>query len=298
MKIIEPIEMTDAKLSFASIAEDDAPLWDASTAYVLNDKVISLASHSVYVCEVGNTGIDPDTDIAATPNWTRLGATNRWKAFDLLISDPAISANTIVYTVTPDRLVSGIAMFGLVADKVTITVELGAAVLIYVIDLISYDDIDGFYSWLFSGVNKETEALRLDLPYLGAGTSYKVEISGVGSLQVGQIVLGEVVDLGVTPWGSEVGIQDYSRKDRDIYGNAKILERRFSRTASFQIGCDARRVRRVQRKMEQFRATPAVWIGDERAEYALVVFGFYTSYTHVLSHNNWSRAVIEVEGLV
>jgi len=298
MKIIEPLAMTDAQLTASSVTENDAPVWNVATAYAVDDPVISLTTHSVYVCEIANTGVDPDTDVADPPNWTRLGATNRWKAFDTLISDPVADASPVSYTITPAQVIAGIAFFGLAADAIKITVSLGATTIVYETDLIDLDEVEGWYSWLFSGVQREEEALFMDIPYLGAGTEYLIEITGSGTLGVGQIVLGKVTDLGITQWGSEIGIIDFSRKENDVYGNALILERRFARLANFPIGIPSTRARRVQRTMEEFRAKPVVWVGDSRPEFALIIYGFYQSYTHVLELEGWSKAIIEVEGLV
>lgn len=298
MRIIEPAAMSDAQMTASNIPEDDAPEWDVATAYVLNDQVISLATHSVYVAEIPTTGVDPDTDTSDPPNWTRLGSTNRWKAFDTLISDPVQAVEVINYTITPDTQIAGLALFGLAADAITVTITLGAVVKAHQIDLINLDDVEGWYTWLFSGVQRESEALFLDLPYLGAGTTYQIAISGSGTVEVGQIIYGVVSRLGVTRWGGGIGILDFSRKERDAYGNALILERRFARLASFPIGMASTLARRTQRKLEKFRAKPVVWVGDERAEFGMIVYGFYRDYTHVLEFEGWSRAIIEVEGLV
>jgi len=296
MKMITPIDVVEATLIATSVAENDAPAWDVATTYAVNDEVISTATHSHYICVTAGSGVDPDTDDGS--NWVRLGATNRWKAFDKLISDPVTDTGPISYTIQPTSMISGIALFGVDADHVSVTVTLGSRSEVFQKTLVNLDDVEGWHSWLFSGVVREKEALFLDLPYYGSGTEYKIDVTGAGVLQIGQIVLGQAVSIGNTAWGAEIGILDYSRKDRDAYGNAIIVERRFSRLASFPIGVDSRRARRVQRKLEDYRAAPAVWIGDERLEYALMIYGFYKSYSHVLDQDDWSRAVIEVEGLV
>jgi len=296
MKMIAPITITDATLVSSSVLEADAPVWDIATAYVANDPVISLVTHSQYICATGNTGIDPDNDSGT--NWTRIGATNRWKAFDQLISDPVTNAAAISYTIQPAAAISGIAFFGLAADFITVTVTLGAQSYVFQKNLINVDEIDGWYGWLFSGVVREVEALFLDLPYLGAGTEYLIEVTGPGTVAIGQIILGSASNFGVTHWGAEIGILDFSRKDLDVYGNAIIVKRRNARLATFPIGVDARKARQIQRILEAYRATPAVWIGDDRLEYGLMIYGFYSSYSHVLDQENWSHVLIEVRGLV
>ena len=297
MKMIEPLGVTDATLIATNLTEDDAPIWDVGVTYAVNDPVISIATHSLYVSEVaGNLGNDPDLDNGA--NWTRLSSTNIWKAFEHLIASQVAFDDLISYTLQPTSAISGIAFFGLDADAIDIEVKLGAQTHTFHQDLVNHDDIEGWYSWFFSGVLREKEALFLDLPYLGAGTEYKIDISGGGPVKVGQIVAGKVTVIGVTEWGAQIGIHDYSRKDSDNFGNVFLVERGFSRLASFPVGIEARKARQVQRKMEDYRATPAVWIGDDRQEYALIIYGFYKSYTHVLTLDNWSRAMIDVEGLV
>lgn len=298
MNLLEPISVNDTTLISSNLAETDASEWNIATAYVVDDLVISTTTHSVYQCVTAHTGDNPDTSTADPANWVRLSATNRWKSFDTLISDPALGTDLISYVIEPESEVIGIALFNLIGATVTVTVTKDASSYVYSQELINYDDVDGWYSWLFSGVAQLREALFVDLPFLGAGTQYQIDISATGPVQVGQIVLGKLTELGVTRWGANIGILDFSRKDRDAYGNAIIVERRFAQTASFPIAVDARRARRVQERIAEFRATPAVWIGDDRTEYALMIYGFLRSYTHVLELDNWSQATIEVEGLV
>ena len=296
MKMIEPFAVTDATLLATNLVEDDAPVWDAATTYAVDDVVMSIATHSLYVSEVAaNLGNDPD--LGDKTKWTRLSATNIWKAFDQMIANQVGFNDLISYTIQPTSAISGIAFFGLDADAIDIEVKLGAETYTFHQDLVNHDDIEGWYSWFFSGVLREREALFLDLPYLGTGTEYKIDISGGGAVKVGQIVAGETTVIGETGWGAELGIHDYSRKNSDVFGNILLVKRGYSRLASFPVSLDARKARRLQRKMEDYRATPAVWIGDDRPEYGLILYGFYRSYSHALTLDNWSRATIDVEGL-
>ena len=93
MKIITPIEISESNLFSSNIPETDAPLWDVGTDYAEKAKVIF--AHAVYESlQAGNLGNQPDQDSA---RWLRLGATNRYKAFDKRISDRAALADQVTY---------------------------------------------------------------------------------------------------------------------------------------------------------------------------------------------------------
>lgn len=296
MQIIEPISITDASIHGTNVPETDAPVYSASDTYGVDSEVIVKADHAVYISVVaGNSGNDPSTDEGT--NWVRKGATNRWKAFDTFISDPVIQDDDIRYTIEVDSFVSGLAMFGLEADRALVTVSLGDQSVTIEKDLVNREDIDTYNTWFFSGVDRASEALFLDLPYFGVGTRYWIRLFGDGPVKCGQIVLGRVTTLGTTPWGATLGIYDASRKERDDYGNAIIVERAFAQTARIPVQIEAVRSKAVLNKLASYRATPVVWIGDDRPDYGLIIYGFYTTYSHVLTSGEMSNYSLTIEGL-
>src|SRR5690606_21660846 len=117
-----------------------------------------------------------------------------------------------------------------------------------------------------------------------------------GIAKAGAVVLGRTFEIGRALQGSTVGIADYSRKERDTFGNWQILERAFSKKAEFDIVCDTRDTGTIQRTLARHRAKPLVWIGHENLE-ATLLYGFYKDFNIVLGGVTVSEASITVEGL-
>ncbi|MHC9235019.1 hypothetical protein ACX9MO_05180 [Pseudooceanicola sp. 502str34] len=108
MRIISPITVTESLLTDTNLTEDDHDEWDVSTTYSAEDRVIVLSTHKVYESVSGsNLGYDPTTDDGTW--WIEVSATNKWKAFDLRLSDQAENAGTITYEITAASLITGIA---------------------------------------------------------------------------------------------------------------------------------------------------------------------------------------------
>ena len=301
MQAIEPLTITDSILTSSTVPEDDYAAWSSGTTYSLGNKVIVVSVHKVYESAINsNTGNDPTTDDGT--NWIEVGATNRWKAFDQKLSDPVQQANSISYTfTTTDTIVNSIALFALAADTVQITVTpdgAGSPVYDETYNLLDTTSIVDWYTYFFdpAGV-KERELLVLDLPSYSSAT-ITITITDTGNTaEVGQIVMGSLVTLGRTGYGTTVGIEDYSRKERDAFGNAVIIERAFAQKADYEVEITTQDTRRVQRFLSEYRAKPVVWIGNQDPSYGLIVYGFYTQFSINLATPSTSYTTLEVEGL-
>ena len=301
MQAIEPLTITDSVLTSSTVPEDDYAAWSSGTTYSLGDRVIVVSVHKVYESAINsNTGNDPTTDDGT--NWIEVGATNRWKAFDQKLSDPVQQANSISYTFTTTQtIVNSIAFFALSADTVQIAVTpFGAGSPVYdeTYTLLDTTSIVDWYTYFFdpAGV-KERELLVVDLPsYTSATITITITDTG-NTAEVGQIVMGNLISLGRTGYGTTVGIEDYSRKERDAFGNAVIIERAFAQKADYEVEITTQDTRRVQRFLANYRAKPVVWIGNQDTSYGLIVYGFYTQFSINLATPSISYTTLEVEGL-
>jgi hypothetical protein len=299
MQAIEPLTITDSILTSSTIPENDHAAWASGTTYSLGDRVIVVSVHKVYESAINsNTGNNPVTDDGT--KWIEVGATNRWKAFDQKISDPATRADSIqyVFTTTSD-IVNSLAFFGLKADTVQITMVVSSTTVYdETYQLLDTTNVVDWYTYFFEpATDKDEELLVVDLPSYSAA-QITVNIVGTGStVEVGQIVLGGLIFLGRTGYGTTIGIEDFSRKDRDTFGNSIIIERAFAQTADFEVEINTQDARRVQRFLSTYRATPIVWIGNQDPSYGLIVYGFYAQFSINLATPSVSYATLEVEGL-
>jgi len=299
MQAIEPLTITDSLFVSSNLTEDDYAAWAVGTTYSLGNRVIVVSVHKVYEsASNSNIGNNPTTDDGT--NWIEVGATNKWKAFDQHISDPATNADTIQYVIdSGTTVVNSLAFFGLSADTVQIQV-VASATEVYntTFALLDTSTVVDWYTYFFEPASvKAQELLVVDLPAY-TNTTITITITDTGqTVQVGQVVLGRLITLGRTGYGSSIGIEDYSRKERDTFGNPVIIERAFAQKANYEVAILTADARRVQRFLSDYRATPIVWIGNQDPIYGLIVYGFYTQFSINLSTYSTSYSTIEVEGL-
>tara|TARA_R110000868_G_scaffold25149_4_gene98226 strand:+ start:2793 stop:3698 length:906 start_codon:yes stop_codon:yes gene_type:complete len=300
MRVFEPMVVTDALLISSNVPETDYAAWSGATAYVAGNRVIVVATHSVYEAVGATTGDDPTTDDGT--NWVRAFATNRWRAFDSNVNQLVSNSLTVEYIIETDAFIDGIAFFELNASEVRVKVRDTTAALIYdetkaVIDTGEIINWLTFYIWEPEFAREMTFS---DLPaYLG----YTVEITvdgDSGTAQVGQIVLGRIRTIGTMMAGTEVGFVDYSTKERDAtFGTITIVEREAARFADFSFFMPVDDEYRVIRIIQSLRAKATVWyLDDETAQKGTTIFGILGDRLNIpLASRGISVANIRIEGI-
>lgn len=301
MDIIKPVTVTNDILTSSNVTEDDYSEWSSATTYADGDNVIVIGTtHKVYESLVGsNLNNDPTTDDGT--NWLELGATNRWKAFDQKIADQVSNLNSIEYQFNVDSSnVTAVSMFGLSGTNVNVTVTDATDGEVYNEDvsLLDNSEIVDLFTYFFAEQGTKTEALFTGIPpYLDSDVEVTITAETGENAKVGQIVIGFLSNFGLTTYGTSVGIEDYSRKETDAFGNFIITERAFAKLVDYDVRLETGKARTVQNTLANFRATPIVWIGSEDEAFATIVYGFYRRFDITLEGPAYSFAAIEVEGI-
>jgi hypothetical protein len=305
MRVLIPFAVLDANLISTSIAENDFAVWSSGTSYSIGDKVISTVTHRIYEALQASTAVDPTTDVADPPYWLNIGATNRWKAFDKTISDPVTVADgvtTIVYELGAFGIPSNsVTLFGLKGRVASVVVDDATDGEVYNRDISLIDNalVNDWFSYFFQPARVKTEAIFESIPpYANADYTITVEDTSSEEPELGQIVLGQEYTLGTTGYGTSVSIEDFSRKERDAFGNAIIVERPFAKLIDFDFTVNTNEARRAAILLETVRAVPAVYYsGPETEKYGTTVYGFFRSWSINLDGPNISNVTLEVEGL-
>jgi hypothetical protein len=235
----------------------------------------SVGHHRIYQSEeTTNSGHFPPE---SPTQWTNMGATNRWRVFDGRIQDQASQATSMQWVVEPGAIDS-IALFGLDADTVTISVSGGLSA----------------YDVTISVVNV-TEIVRTDVPG-DSDCRVTVTVYKNGTAKCGEILFGNKYHLGTTRPNPTVGITDYSVKEADQFGDYFIAERAYSSRADIAVGVDTADVDDVFDFLGSCRATPMVWVASEL--YATtILYGFYKDFVIDLISPLLSSLSISIEGL-
>ena len=297
MRLIEALDITDAMLADSNITEDDHPQWDMSTSYDPGDKVIVLATHRIYEAQVATTGDDPTEDDGTT--WLDIGATERWRAFDQRVGSVAARTSPIYYKLEPGTLAGGVAVLGMQAAsvRVRITDTVDGVVYDKTTNLVDNSGVLDWFTYYYDPVNFGQRLALFDLP-IYTDSEVEIWVEGSVTVELGQIVIGATRNLGDTLTDSRLGILDFSRKERDAFGNFAVVERAFALTSDYEFSFPSRDSVRVQGILARNRARPTVFsAGEDTDAFGTLVYGFYRDMSINLVSNNVAFATLEVEGI-
>jgi hypothetical protein len=320
MILIRPIEIPfndlsamDAVLIASNVPETDTneDEWDASVTYSIGDivTVLGTTQRRYESLANGNVGNDPTT---SPLEWLDLGATNRWRMFDGGTSTLTTNAESIDVTIETDSFVNGIALLNVSGAKIRIIVTPDG----------EYDPVfdeeaefligigeSNWWSWFFGSTLGLVDELRdhvvLSLPQLFSPTVRIIIERPGGIAEAGLIVVGRQQQVATSLYGSSVGIRDFSTKEFDVFGNARVVERRFSKRADLDFFVRSREVASLQRAIAERRAKPTVFIGTPRAclfctdpmHEEFIIYGFPGELFVSPSDEKNAFGTLELEGL-
>lgn len=303
MYIIPPIEITDARLTSSNIPEPDTgdyTEFNIGTAYVAGNKVtvstVQPNIHRNYEAVQATTGDAPWLDDGT--NWIDIGPTNRWAMFDDGNSTQSEYATTINVTLTPGISYNAVAFINVDASTIQVVVDDPVDGVVYDNTFSMVDDggIQDWYAYFFTQIEFRTDLVISDLPVYLSSTIQAILTQTGGAARCGSMVVGFQSQLGITDYGTGIGIKDYSVKSVDAFGNFVITQRAFSKRADFAVTVNTDKVARVQNMLSTLRATPLVWIGNKDFG-STIIFGYYRDFDIILSSPLISQCNITVEGL-
>lgn len=282
----------------SSVAEDEA-VYSTGATYAQNATVrgnTPATAHSLYVSLKPSNSNKPLTD---KEWWLPAGATNRWRMFDAVVGSQTIDANSISVVITSPKRLTALALLNIDAAvaRVTVTDPTDGVVYDKTLSLISTNGINNLWQWLFADIEKATQKVLLDLPPY-AGVQITITLSNPGnSVKCGACVLGRLQRIGMTQYGAAVGFVDYSVKERDAFGNAKIGERPFSRRTDLPVRVKNGNVDQVVDQLAKYRAKAIVYIGSELFG-STVIYGYFKEAETVIDRTEDSLLTIGLESLV
>lgn len=297
MRIVTPQPITPTVLTASNVTITET-IWTAGTYTTGTQRYEGTTLYEVIASP--STTDQPSVGVAlAVPTWKVIGAINRYKMFDNVISTQTSRTGTIVVTVLPAQVTNAVAFFGLVGNtiNVTMTDPIEGSVYNQTKSLQDNTFITDWYAYFFEGFYQKEDAVFADLPsYTNASITVTID-AGASTAKCGEMVMGRQQTLGVSNFGTSVSIQDYSIKTTDDFGNVVIQQRGFAKRADYDVTVETPLVSAVQKLLADIRTTPTVFIGeDDKPE--TVVYGFYKQFNIVISTPSISDCSIEVEGLV
>jgi hypothetical protein len=307
--VVTPLTITDAMLLASgsppetNVPENDYPEWvggSPAVTYAEGDRVILTSTHKIYESlQDGNTDRDPRIN----PTWwIEVGPTNRWALFDNSVSTQTAQATNITYTLEPGVSVNALAALNITdATELRIRMEssaLGSPVLVYneIISFANFPIFSDWYSFFFGTRQVPTQHIALDLPSY-SDAIITIELDGGPDLAIGVLMLGQQARFGRgIRLGTRVGIQDYSRKETNEFGDTVLVQRAFAKRANFDLFVDSSEIDPLQAYLSTIRATPVLWIGSTSFE-STTLFGFYKNFEILIAYPEHAECELEIEGL-
>ena len=302
LTIIRPLAITDTILDVTNVPEDDYAEWDVGTTYDVGDRVILTSTHRIYESlQTSNTGNSPTA--LGTTFWIDAGPTNRWSVFDTSISTQTMQANNITYTLIAGEAINSIGILNITAGtEINITMvspATGSPGIVYqrTFDLSALAITSDWWAWFYGQKSAPTQSIALDLPSY-SDCEITIEILGGSDLAVGVIIIGSQQNFGLgLKYGARVGIQDYSRKETNVFGETVLVQRAFAKRANFNLFINKTEVDSFQNALSTIRAVPVLWIGSADYE-STTLFGFYKNFDILISYPEHSDCELEIEGLI
>ena len=298
MKVIKPIVFNEAQLISTTAVNAD-PNWSSATTYT-SGQVVTYSGKRWESLQDSNLNNQPDTN----PTWwLDLGADNKHAMFDLVIGTSTTAIETLTVVIKPGEIFDSVALINLNAATAKITVRDGISGPIVYESTVgtSGANVQDWYQYFFyDPLLKRTQVIFRNIPqYVNAHITVEIAGGSGETVSLAQVTYGSISDIGITQYGVNAGIVDYSVKESDEFGNITFVKRAYSKRVSAQVVIENHQLNRVQSFLYSIRATPAVWLAsdDPTFEEALVVYGWYRDFSTEISYPTFSLMSIEIEGL-
>lgn len=284
-------------------APASSPLWWAfhcetyqqysgAATYAAGDRVIDATAHRVYESKVsanvGNALSDPT-------KWIHIGTTNKWAMFDFDRSIGTTQASPLVVSFTPVQRVDSIAVLGVVGASVQVSMTVSASVVYTRTVSMTGRSTATWSGYFFGGFEQQPSLLLTDMPPF-ANATITVTITGA-TVTCGACVVGRSVHLGEVQYGAKNDALNFSRIDRDEFGNSTLVRRKVVPRTNQTLLFDKAATNAVIGVRKTLNAAPAVWSGliDTGDGYfeALLILGIYKQYEVSLDHP--SKGVLNLE---
>lgn len=303
MNVIPPLEVNDARLTSSTIAEPDTgeTAWSGSSvSYAVGDQVIRTTTHRIYECTSAHTSAASPVPENNPTQWLEIGPTNRWAMFDTLRNTATIKASTVTVVITPGQRVDSLALLGVVADTVTVSMTSGATLVYSHTESLIYREVFDWYDYFFNPFLTKPSVALFDLPPYTGGVITVTLTVATGNVECGACVIGAAEFIGDVQYEAESDVLNFSTVTRDFAGGvATIVQRRNVPKTIQSIVVDKVRVNRVRKLRDDLAATPAVWagLGNSSDGYfeAMLILGFYKRFSINLRHPEHAVISLELE---
>lgn len=241
----------------------------------------------------------------ANPNeWLDMGATNRWKMFDKSIQSQTSNNNSIEVSVKTTGYATTVALLNISTGTARLVMTHPTSGVVYdsTRTLKSTQGVSNWFRYFTQPARRVTDVIFEDLP-LYANCTITVTLSNPGQVvKCGGFIVGKTSEFsavgkgkGVAA-GAKLGLQDYSVKSIDEFGNYSIVERAFSKKNDYSILIDNDDIDFLYNLLVSCRAKPTLYIAKSSIR-STIIYGFFKDFDIDIAYANHSICNITLESL-
>jgi len=154
-----------------------------------------------------------------------------------------------------------------------------------------------WYAYFYDPITRQRDFVELGMPHLSNVIIDVWLTTSTGETAAcGNVVMGQRFEIGDTQYGATVGIQDYSVKQTDNFGNSTILRREYAKRGNFTIWMPSSRTSGVHTQLAEYRSLPIVYIGTE-VHSSTIIYGWYKDFSVDIAMFEISVCTIQIDGL-
>lgn len=220
---------------------------------------------------------------------------NRFRMFD---PNPAHYTETdvnISFSLKPSELWSGVALFNVVGDLITVTIQNGPEY--------SASRNLRYGNPISQEFQNEPQAAFVDLPlidpaiYPNAQIKIELSVSEPRFLRIGYVCIGESIEIGQASYGLSTELMDFSRFERDTFGTIFTIPRGYSDKITYPYVIPESDIVQTRQILVARRALLTAYIGHPEVPIT-ITYGYFTDLEIPLSDWGRSEASVVVESVL
>ena len=252
-----------------------------------------------------NTTASPATFSQTDPltPWVQMRPTNYWAMLDGRTDSQTAVLNQIVIEIS-DINYDYVSILDI--DGINVAYELkdsvGTVVYSLTNNLQDESAIIDFYTYCFSPFLFKKNDL-VSLPIYGGTSKLKITLNAsTGNYaKIGRLVFGNSFFIADTAMGGSLGLESYSPRSVDPFGNATLTHIGAVNLQSFQVRLHTSLIPTIQRKIIALDAIPCLFIMDETVTSNvenLLTYGYWQDFNINHKGCNYSYASTTLKGLL
>ena len=306
MIVITPLTKTLAEaqaiLTSSTVAEPDASMgevaWNAATNYALGQVVVRTTTHKKY--ENILAGIDAGLPENTPTRWLDRGPSNKYAMFDTLRNTKTRAPSPLSVTLTPNKRIDAIGVFGIEAETITITMMNGTEQVYSVTQNLNTRNVANWFGYFFEPFSNIPSLAKFDLPPYTGGVLTVTFASNTGMVACGALIVGNQTYVGAVQYSAVSEELNFSRIDRAFDGTALLTQRRSIPKVNAKIYAKKNNTNKIRALRTSLNAVPAVWSGlddlntDDYFE-ALLILGIYKQFVVDIAYLDYTLVNLEIE---